>query len=255
MKNFIFILSFSLMVIALQNCKDEPPDPCKNYKTVSAEFEVFSILNEGWTEYEKKFVLDTFGLNSTPTFSAINKGYESYEWIFGTDLKHRFGAKVNLDFQLQHEERIKVTLITSGISNTKCNPSDDGKDTFSKYIYFREGKESSIFGRYMGYITGSPNNIFEIAIKPGEPGSSFYRPERVVGLAIPQNNPPKFFNDTATETGVGCNHAVFIISGTNSGPVGWAILNQKTNEIKIEYKLMDPFPDWKNRTFIGKKIK
>lgn len=255
MKKYVLVIVTSFVSLSLQHCKDDPPDPCKNAKPISAEFEVFSILNEGWTEYEKKFVLDTFGLNSTPTFSAINNGYESYEWIFGTDPKHRFGTNVNLDFQLQHEERIKVTLIAKGIPNTQCNPNDDGIDTFSKYIYFREGKNLSIFGKYKGYITGNPNNIFEIAIKPGEPGSSFYRPERVIGLAIPQNNPPKFFNDTATETGVGCNHAVFIISGTNTGPIGWAILNQKTNEIKIEYKLMDPFPEWKNRIFIGTKIK
>jgi len=100
-----------------------------------------------------------------------------------------------------------------------------------------------------------PNEIFEIVIRPGEPGSSFYRPERVVGLAIPQNTPPKFFNDTATETSEGCNYAVFINSGTNTGPIGWAILNQETNEIKIEYKLMNPYPKWENRTFIGTKIK
>ncbi len=134
MKKFIFMLAFSLVVSVLQNCKDEPPNPCKDAKEVSADFtinELVTSYSASWMR-DTSFETDTVYSGSSVKFIPRQSNLEYYEWHIGTEI---LNEKTLIRREFPDNRWISITLIVKSKALTDCFPQDDGKDTVTKKFF------------------------------------------------------------------------------------------------------------------------
>jgi len=272
MKHLLLIICFwATILLFFEGCKKKCCDPknpdCENYdpcaakSKVLANFKTFTYIygpnSEVYFDVTKE--VDTVFLFSSLTFSSDNQSYKTYEWIIGTDPKHRFGKRIAVDFTFTSEQTIPITLIVEGSPDKNCQNKADFKDTFTKYIHFTQYSKFAINGRYKGAFTNATNNIFEIEVKLFDIANN---DGWITGLPISTNSNNGRFGDTAVRIGGRINNFCFFTNGgAMNNPEGFLELNTKTKELILDLRLISTWPTQANQTqqylrrqFKGKKI-
>jgi len=183
--------------------------------------------------------VDTVYLSSNLIFEAKDKSYKSYEWVIGSDVNHRYGNTISIDFVFSSEETIPITLIVQGSSDKNCQNKVDFRDTLTKFVHFIPYTKFRLKGTYSGSFTNNPNGIFEIKINTGVDGSKGY----ITGLPISSNQQPPWFGDTAVRIeGLANTFAIFDNGDSRNRPEGIVTFDSKKNELTLEYYIIEPFP-------------
>jgi hypothetical protein len=149
-KTLIILITF--LILAFENCKDEPlcNDPtnlkCANYapcfvkKPVTPDFEMSEMYSFKIPKYVGDFNADLAFARGRIGFRPLNFDTSAvYTWILGSKRINEGSFIRNFVSTRQTgENNIPVTLIIEKKSDLPNYPNDDGKDTITKYIRFVE---------------------------------------------------------------------------------------------------------------------
>lgn len=242
--NLVLFISFCglIFLFASACCEDTAipiPDPCDGEEPINADFRTLQVYPING-DVPKVFESDTFVYGSTITFSA-NQSLNKYKWHVGTDPTIFTADSFALDFNVIGD--IDVTLIVDSSPNLDCYPNDDGRDTVTKTITLIPTESAAIFGKYEGYRTSRPNDIFVTEIKRvwNEEESWFVNfllnfPD---GCHLNQNLPL----DEGITIRVShdyCQLSPFVLNViTCPEPYGWGVLNEDHTELTLDYSIYD----------------
>ncbi len=162
MKNYIYFFII-LLAFTFNACKDDcpvEPDPCSEYPE---KMEITLM----WPDYflpnynEQGFIETTneiFAVEQLLQFKT-NYDYDSIHWQFGSDPAIWKRNVVPLIFT---KPVGKVTVFCKGFRspNIDCfGAEDDGIDTITKTLDFKEWHESPLFGTYRGVNEGETDSF------------------------------------------------------------------------------------------------
>lgn len=266
MKTLNFIGLFLLMAGAIQCCKDEPPDPCKDAKPITADFtinELVSSPDHDWMP-DTSFETDTAYWVSMVEFRPKNMNYESYEWHIGSEVLH---DKIIRRSDYPPNRQISVTLIVKSKPNNQCFPKDDGIDTVTK-TFFSLGTVANNpkIGKWFGTYNGKSMDTGTVEIRYVYDGKrdtyNFFL------INFPKGHLPKATLPSNGKGELGYGGATSFInndftfiddtSGVHNGNVIGYIDGENMLKIKLrETKLIDfkPTYSYKFTTFSGYKKK
>ncbi|NUM32877.1 MAG: hypothetical protein HUU47_11220 [Bacteroidetes bacterium] len=183
MKTLYFIGLFLLIAVAIQCCKDEPTDPCKNAKPVSADFTIYETPSGGgWEGWYDGYYTDTI-LHSA-TFKAKEDGAK-YTWLIGAGVYDKQSVFLNFNGVANYES-IPVTCIVEKEPNKNCFPNDDGKDTFTKNVTVAH-QNPNIFGTFQAKDLDDPNKLWTFSIFDTVVGTSNYIRFDNIPVGIPRD--------------------------------------------------------------------
>lgn len=125
----------------------------------------FSILEGVHNRY---FETDTV-LMFNPVRFQTNRDYDSVVWTIGNDPRRFTAAQVGLFFDREYA-RLPIRLIVYSRPNLDCHPTDDGRDTITKYLTVIPARSPShvslgFNGNYFGRTDENPNDTFTVRIK------------------------------------------------------------------------------------------
>lgn len=165
-KLLIAILAF-VLIISLHNCKkDEPKNPCDEFKEAKANFQILGGVNNNWpiVSADSTYVeFDTAYLNGVSvTFNVVDRDIDSCWWNIGTDPRVFRDKSFFLDFIDEGQYRVQLVIKAKKIEG--CNKSG-GYDTSVKYFVIKPQNENPIYGSYTGAIDDAPDKIFTIDLK------------------------------------------------------------------------------------------
>jgi len=197
MKDIKFAFYNVLLVIAfLASCKKEKPaliQPCELSKPVKASFEMgYKILVDScdYTSNNNYYVLEdsdtTYG--GMITFNSTIECYDSLRWIIGSDPTVYTQKEFSLFFDATWTgQTIPITLIVKQEPNKKCNPNDDGIDTLTRLLYFKQYDQiNSHFGDFQGFNIDNTHDVFNISIQfPSQTGSGYTFQNLPKGSSVP----------------------------------------------------------------------
>jgi hypothetical protein len=181
MKNVLIISLLALGGFVISSCsKDEPcmdetNVDCLNFNPCSLKEPMPTINFDIYQTYAAtgapEFKTDTLNPGTIGYFVANIKNAIRYEWRLGIDTfittEPTFSIGFNrADSTFLENNPVEVTLIVEYHQpDTICFPDNDGRDTITKVIYFRQLWQSAYLGRWEVYLNGDTENPYEIEIK------------------------------------------------------------------------------------------
>jgi hypothetical protein len=152
-----------ILLLALEACKPDPepkPDPCANYKQISAEFDMFE---NAYYDSVNIPVLDTIRLD---LICKPRQRFDEYYWKVGTERNYRRDSILIVDFSGENWGRVPITFIGKRRPNHGCLPDEPETDTVTKYVYpIAYDEVPPIAGTYEGRDTGSPDVTYQIELR------------------------------------------------------------------------------------------
>ena len=160
----ILLIALTTLIFGCKCQRDPEPDLCRDKKATSADFFTYRAFSAGIGFKDPIEITDSFAMYAKTKFVTVNfKAKDSlakkYEWYIGDDPRVKNGRETLLGFS-DVFGKIKVTLIVTKAPNTKCFPTDDGKDTLAKFITLFYEDPPKILGRYKGANTDAPLDSF-----------------------------------------------------------------------------------------------
>lgn len=184
MKNVLIISLLALGGFVISSCsKDEPcmdetNVDCLNFNPCSLKEPIPTINFDIYQTYAAagapKFKTDTLNPGTIGYFVANIKNAIRYEWRLGIDTfittEPTFSIGFNrADSTFLENNPVEVTLIVEYHQpDTICFPDNNGRDTITKVIHFRQLWQSAYLGRWEVYVDGDTTNPYEIEIKYGQ---------------------------------------------------------------------------------------
>ncbi len=109
-------------------------DPCYGKKETSAQFVIEELLLDDWNGKEIWIEADTFngGYVSTVRFRALNDA-DSFIWTIGAETLHT-KSFIRNSFPRNLHDNVSLIVVNKH-PNSKCFPSDDGRDTSIHKIF------------------------------------------------------------------------------------------------------------------------
>jgi hypothetical protein len=172
MKNKIILILLFFGAVVFVGCPDSVVvDPCAGAEPVTARFSTYEVVyGTGDGTSDKKAHLaktDTF-IYLTPARFAADERYDSYEWHIGYDSRVRTDSAFTLSFsstQLPADEPLSIMFIGRRKPRTDCFPNDDGIDTATRFIVYRNAADAKILGSYLGHHADeNPLDTFTVDI-------------------------------------------------------------------------------------------
>jgi len=199
MKKIKYIILYTVLLLAVQGCKDDcpvEPDPCSEYpEEMEILLEVNRIANGRLYYYEYVSKPESEFIKPNRLVFSTNFAYDSISWQIGNEAKTRKGDKTVIDFEDDTEENVKVRAIGYRKANKDCfGESDTGIDTIYRTITFQDWWESPLFGTYRGTLIGETDSFtVKIVTNPEIRGQfTYYRSDSTYYQGIP--NGSKFKN-------------------------------------------------------------
>jgi hypothetical protein len=234
-------------------CMDETNPDCINYDPCKAEYpEKFEIeVSRGLHNSWETTKLRTFVAPTALIFNT-NFNYDSVKWIFGQDPTVWDGRSLELRFR--DLGPVLVKAIGYRPINTICfGATDDGIDTLTEAIDFRDEEQSPVFGVWRGVLEGETDS-FNIEIERyyyvNVEGDSFFKGGRFTGL--PKGTKTKEGDDNASVSW----HYFLYGNYNSSDPNGLHTLIgdlKDENRIEVKYDMDNAWGDFK--FFNGKRVK
>jgi hypothetical protein len=141
-------------------------DPCWDQEEVSAAFLMYEYINSSLEEFWKKLDADTVRWPRV-RFEALTDG-ASYHWQIGARTYDTREVTLLFD-EVQRNapwQTIPITLKVEKEPNTSCFPSDNGRDSLTRYLTIADECSTKLNGEYVGYWEGtSPEDTFSISIE------------------------------------------------------------------------------------------
>ena len=267
-KQLPFLILLGLIgafVFSLEGCGPDPESPCKDKKTVSAEF----IVAEQLLSVDTLIDEDTLLTGRTLTFKAKNE-YQTYEWRIGSDPRVFTTRSVSLFFEKSiSAKNIDVKLKVKDSFLESCFPNK-GEDSLTKRIVLLPSTASATFGRYEGSLDEDPTNKFIITIRYCQPGVNGFICTNNINKGCDNNNEPprqgppieSTFSYKAMKIGDTRNQTYLNAASGNpetdcNDPQGWLYFQKSINSVIVEYTTGDFInrnsPRKKHR-FTGKRI-
>jgi hypothetical protein len=202
MKNILIISLLALCGLVISSCsKDEPcmdetNKDCPNFNPCSLkeprpkiDFEVYQTFG---VANAPEFKTDTLMPGYGSYFSANIKNAISYEWRIGIDTVISSNETFSISFDrsdstLLVNNPVPVTLIVEYQPDLVCFPNQNGRDTITKFIHFRQTWQAAYFGKWKVYVDGDTDNPYEIEIRLAQ-GSLFTYQMQIANLYNEGNN-------------------------------------------------------------------
>lgn len=186
----IFIISLALLMHACRPC-DDPTDPecpnycvdatnpaCPNYDPctaqtpVSADFRIIENGSWGFMQLFDTVYYDTVrSTNLTSQALHLHDDW-TYTWSIGSESYE--GPQCSLDYSNAPKGvPVSITLLVEGPPNTACFPNDDGRDTVSRQVVFKN--DTFFHSLFHGYLNGDPTDTITLG---------FYRKEPFLGAMV-----------------------------------------------------------------------
>lgn len=162
------ILFFSVLFVCASfiasSCKPDCDLPSDNSfdNASSADFKIGKYFSQAERANlaDTLIVSDTF-VNRKFIYFVGPKGFESYEWQIGDDLRSFSDQEFGLIFS-DPEPSIRVQLIVSGPPEPRCFVNPDGRDTMVKYFTVVPWQETKVFGTFRGVMDSAPTDTLEV---------------------------------------------------------------------------------------------
>lgn len=184
-KTFLLLLLPLLTLVLWTGCKKDPPcdDPanpeCPNYDKcltvveTNADFEFVADVGDGFYLPFRDSIPVTLNGQTRIYFRASDNRMSGYEWKVGLDPRVFTDSLFSLMFP-GTAGWINVDLtVSNNKANSTCFPGDTGRTTFQKAFYLKtytastreeELAQCPIFGTYLGYPEGNPQDTSQITI-------------------------------------------------------------------------------------------
>lgn len=176
MRNLFFVFLLGMGLIGMSGCGcDDPTDPsCDNYDPCFFEkqqppldFDVYEVIG---VANAPTFLTDTIIPGSMVSLEANRENAISYEWWYGLDTVKETDGNISFRFGLEDStlllnNPVPVTLIIEYEPNSECYLSRTGRDTVTKYIYFKMMRDVAYKGKWQVYRNGDTENPYEIEIR------------------------------------------------------------------------------------------
>lgn len=254
MKKFLYLI---IILLAVQGCRDDDcpiePDPCSEYPE-EMEIDISVVNPQNINEYIPS--IDSIFVTPRTLLFQTNFEYDSIRWQIGSDPEIRTVSSLPLRFENNVQNTsIRINAMGYRPINKECfGEEDDGIDTLSRIITFRNREDSPLYGVWRGTNDGEKDS-FNVEIQrlyyTNSRGETFFDGTRFTGL-------PK-----GTKTYEGENHSNvywFDLFGSRDGPDENRLLTsslqgrlQPDGRIIIRWQ-MGYVVDAPQRTFTGIKI-
>ena len=234
-------------MVTFSCCDGSEPDACIDVEEVKAKFTFGQQLPmiDG-SAPDTVVVSDTVLTWKTIVFEA-SEDYDSYEWTVGDDPRTFNEKRFTLRFE-NPETSIQVKLKVTKSPNNKCFPDDDGEDTLIKTLTVIDRSTSPIAGTYVGSLTNSPNDQFEVTVS--NLGNGVYKISNLIKGCLPSYN--QFSEFPAYKT-LGFDGDGDLTNNCND-ETGYLTLAPNGKDVTIDFSiLIDPFPSRRNLKFQGRR--
>lgn len=162
-----------IVLIGISGCGcDDPTDPsCDNYDPCFFEKQKpnldFDIYQTFLGRNQPFFLGDTILTGYPAYFEANTEDGISYEWWYGIDTVTTEENNIQINFSLSDStllinNPVPITLVVEYEPNRECYPNHTGRDTITKYIYFRMRRDAAYMGKWEVYVDGDTDNPYEI---------------------------------------------------------------------------------------------
>lgn len=241
---YFICLLFSILFWTC-NCNDDD-DPCINVEPRTADFVVENKVELADSIYY--FAADDTVLVGRIRFRALHD-LDTYAWSIGDDPRVFETKEVELLFDRTQFGTINVSLEGTWEKDVICFEEDLGMDQKTKPVTLMEVYDAAYIGRFEGYCTSNPSNIFVI-----EPTS------RPTTTRFINNFPDGCVRDTVGDSNIRGGYRAFIMPNmenfvTCSHPKGSGEVSSDLQKIQINYQIWDsPLQEVVRDTFIGTKI-
>ena len=157
----------------LSACREDEDD-CIGIAPVEADFIVG--LDFAIDTVDGIVPLDTFREGTFVEFQANTTSLEKYQWRLQRDPQVFEGDYQRILFDEGTASNVEVTLVADDRDGRPdlCRTEAEQVDSITKTITIIPIEQSAILGRYRGYRTSAPDDVFEIEIKLREGSTNFY---------------------------------------------------------------------------------
>ncbi len=268
------LICFITLILILSNCKKDtiitPCDdvnnpncpnynPCNGKEPIVSNFNVynyrFSVFSGLYTKYSDtvvfyngKFIVNLQNANCTWIF-------DNKDTLQGAIVSFGTASVAIGGHYISDSTMHKVKLIVKATPNLNCFPNDDGIDSITKYIQFKNYKDAYICGTYKGALTSNPTDSFIVTIRYD------YQliPTQYYDFVQNLNNDGGTFNDAARTWDIYDRELIMKYKGDSQlGIMGIrAKVNPITKLITIDFDMENPNNSGEIievRHFTGKKI-
>ena len=184
----LFPVALTLLLAGCSKCDDpcnkecDNYDPCCEVRPNSASFKIYE--NVPWPGSNissvritnTEMATDTIIYTNSATFRA-DYDAEYYQWKVGSDTREWNTKEFSLGFRsVPHYTPVTVTLKVYNPTDKICNPEAEDTAVFTRTLVTVPRDSSLIFGRFDGYIEGSPSNPLFFELKRGVGNDPFNSP-------------------------------------------------------------------------------
>ncbi|MBI3717808.1 MAG: hypothetical protein HY252_04360 [Sphingobacteriales bacterium] len=160
----IYIFLFFVSLISVNSrCHKTDVNPCAGKTKPDGKFLIKEIIGD------TAFTADTIFRDNYVQFNAVNS-YETVSWKIGSDPRTFTDSSFYLSF-ITALGTLPVNFTGKKTANPTCFPGDNGIYSSSQNFTIVEQVEkpnvtiSPLVGRYKGYFTDSPNDIFTVRME------------------------------------------------------------------------------------------
>ena len=170
---YLCLLIFLAVTILFLGCDDDE-DACAGVEPVSVDF--VTGLNFDIDDDPNIIPMDTFREGTIIEFLASSDDLKEYRWSLEADPQVFVGPQQNIIFGEGTAGNVDVTLVgddrTAPIDG--CLLEEERVDSLTKTITIIKREDCAIIGRYRGYRTSDPDNVFEVEVKAVVPGGTLF---------------------------------------------------------------------------------